>query len=89
MNILESILYGIISGFTEFLPISSVGHQRLLRIFYGVESPEPLRDIFVHLACLTVVFLSCGTYIEKLRREQILNSKAVVPNSATVKFTLI
>lgn len=75
MNILEGIVYGLISGFSEFLPISSLGHQELLKMFFGVASPEPLRDIFVHLAFLIAVFVGCGTYIEKVRRELQQNSK--------------
>ncbi len=69
MNLWESILYGIVSGFLEFLPVSSLGHQELLKIFFGASSPEPLRDIFIHIAFLAAVLVGCGTYIDILRQE--------------------
>lgn len=68
MQILESIFYGIISGLTEFLPISSTGHQGLLKTFFGVQN-APLLDLFVHIGLLLAVFVSCGTYIERLKRQ--------------------
>ena len=74
MNILESIIYGIISGISEFIPVSSLGHQSLMKIIFGATSPEPLRDIFVHSAMLCAVLVSCGTYLERLKREMNSNS---------------
>ena len=81
MNILESIVYGLISGLSEFLPISSLGHQQLLKIFFGSTDPQPLRDIFVHLSFLIAVWVGCGTYIEKLRRELQQNTKTKIRRS--------
>ena len=68
MNILQSIFYGLISGFSHFVPISSSGHQQLLRTLFGVAAPEPVRDILVRLAMIAAVIFSSSTYIEKLKR---------------------
>lgn len=68
MKILESIFYGIISGLTEFLPISSTGHQGLLKIFFGVQA-APLLDLFVHVGLLLAVVTTSGTYIQRLKRQ--------------------
>lgn len=76
MNILQSIFYGLISGLSRYLPISSQGHQQLFRTLFGVAEPEPICAIFVHLAVLGAVIFSCSTYIEKLRRTSRADSRA-------------
>lgn len=39
MNLLQSIVLGIVQGLTEFLPISSSAHQRIVPAFLGWEDP--------------------------------------------------
>ena len=63
MKILQSLIYGIVSGISEFLPISSFGHQALMRKLFGAPGWDPIMDLFVHLALLsTVVFVFWGTF---------------------------
>lgn len=71
MNWFESIIYGLISGISEFLPISSQAHQELLRLIFGVEQADPLVDFFVHLGMLFSLYSGCRTLIEHFRRDQI------------------
>lgn len=59
MNWLESILYGLVSGFAEFLPISSVAHQTLLKLLFGTGVNTGLQDFLTHLAILAVLLYSC------------------------------
>ena len=74
MNILESLFYGLIMGITEFLPISSQGHQSILGALFGVRSSEPIRDILVHIAVLIAIYSSSRTYLDRIRREMKLNA---------------
>jgi undecaprenyl-diphosphatase len=54
MNILESILLGIIQGITEWLPVSSSGHLVIFQQFLNIEVPL-LFDILLHFATLIVI----------------------------------
>lgn len=57
MNWLEYLIYGLISGLSEFLPISSSAHQMLLRNLFGVTGNNALHDLVVHLAALAAFIL--------------------------------
>lgn len=55
MSILLAILFGIVQGLTEFLPISSSGHLVLLQQIFGLAEPLLLFDIILHLGTLLAV----------------------------------
>ncbi len=56
MGILEAIIYGIIQGIAEFLPISSSGHLALAQNFFGTETEYGFTfNIALHLATLISV----------------------------------
>ena len=50
MNILESIILGIIQGLTEFLPVSSSGHIELGKALLGTQEVGIDYTILVHVA---------------------------------------
>lgn len=56
MTLIEAIMFGIIQGIAEFLPISSSGHLALAHNFFGVNSENNFAfDVFLHLATLLAV----------------------------------
>ncbi len=56
MTIFSAIIYGIIQGIAEFLPISSSGHLALAQNFFGTESVNNFTfNIALHLATLVSV----------------------------------
>lgn len=56
MSIIEAVLYGIIQGVAEFLPISSSGHLALAQNFFGTEAENGFAfNIALHLATLLSV----------------------------------
>lgn len=76
LNWLEGLIYGLISGLTEFLPVSSHAHQKLLLQLFGAETNDPVRDLFVHIALIGALYSGCRTLIEQFRREQYFKSQA-------------
>lgn len=75
IGLIESIIYGFVSGITEFLPISSDAHQRILMQVFGIENRDPLMDLLVHAALLAAIFFSCRVLIGHLRREQAISMR--------------
>lgn len=55
MSFFESILLGILQGLTEFLPVSSSGHLMLGQHLLGIDEPELLFDIILHVGTLAAV----------------------------------
>ena len=47
MEILKAILFGIIEGITEWLPISSTGHMILLEEFIELSMSEACKGMFL------------------------------------------
>ncbi len=59
MSPVEAIILGIIQGITEFFPVSSSGHLKLMQYLFGWEnlSQYILFDIICHLGTLLSIFI--------------------------------
>jgi undecaprenyl-diphosphatase len=57
MNIFQAIIYGIVQGITEFLPVSSTAHLTLLPWLFGWKDPGVVFDVAVHLGTAAAVIL--------------------------------
>lgn len=67
MNWMVSLIYGIISGFTRFMPISSTAHQTIFRTLCGFENADPLQNLFVDVAILASLMTGFKPYFDKIR----------------------
>jgi len=63
-QLIESILLGIVQGLTEWLPISSTGHLRLVERFLGLSVPI-LFDVILHVGTLIVVLVFFRSEVRK------------------------
>lgn len=57
MDLLEALIFGIVQGATEFLPVSSSGHLTLVPWWLGLDDPPLLFDVVVHLGTLMAVLV--------------------------------
>ena len=46
MNILKAILFGIIEGITEWMPVSSTAHMKILNVFFPLDVSKGFYDVF-------------------------------------------
>ncbi|NQY94429.1 MAG: undecaprenyl-diphosphate phosphatase [Campylobacteraceae bacterium] len=70
MNIFESIILGIIQGFTEFLPISSTGHLIVASELMGINQTAVTKayEVIIQFAAILAVVL---TYRDKFTFKKI------------------
>jgi len=57
LNIIQTIILGIIQGLTEFLPISSSGHLILTREVFHFPDPGKVFDVILHLGTLIALVI--------------------------------
>jgi undecaprenyl-diphosphatase len=84
MSFLESVLLGIVQGFTEFLPISSSAHLKIAKFFLNIQESDTsvLLDLSCHFGTLMalMLFLRKDIWdILKNKRQMLLFFLALVP----------
>ena len=68
LNWLKSLLYGLIYGLSEFLPISSSGHRALFSMLFDDQLCNPVSDLIIHICLLIVVIILDYAAIMRIRR---------------------
>ncbi len=66
MEILKAILFGIVEGITEWLPISSTGHMILLDEFVKLNVSAEFKDIFLIVIQLGAIMAVVTTFWRRL-----------------------
>ena len=57
MNAFQAIVLGLVQGLTEFLPISSSGHLRIVPAFFGWDDPGAAFTAVIQLGTMAAVLL--------------------------------
>ena len=56
MEYLEFLLYGLIQGLTEFIPISSTAHLKIISLLLGINDPGPSLSAIIQLGSVFAIF---------------------------------
>ena len=56
MEYLKFILYGVIQGLTEFIPVSSTAHLKVISLFFGIDDPGPSLSAIIQLGSVLALF---------------------------------
>ena len=75
---LSSILFGLVSGLAEVLPVSAHAHRILMANLLGDGKTHVLLPLMLHIGSLAALFYCCNSQILRLTRAQKLAS---VPKS--------
>ncbi len=82
MSWFEAVILGVVQGLTEFLPISSTGHLRIVPAFLGWEDPGAAFTAIVQLGTMAAVLIYFRrelwrivvTWLASLRRPELRSS---------------
>ena len=56
MEYFKFILYGLIQGLTEFIPVSSTAHLKVISLFLGIDDPGFSFSAFIQLGSVFAIF---------------------------------
>ena len=72
LNWLQSLLFGLVSGLTDILPVSAQAHRMLMLKFFGVKSITSLLALMMHLSVFAALYLSSRGQFVKMNRARAL-----------------
>lgn len=73
LNWLQSLVYGLVSGLMDIIPVSAQAHRALLLKFFGVTGKSDLFYLMIHLGICAALYISCGGHIIRMSRAKRLS----------------
>ena len=67
MEYLRFILYGLIQGLTEFIPVSSTAHLKVISLFFGIDDPGPSLSAIIQIGSILALVWYFRNDIFKLK----------------------
>ena len=69
MNWFQSLFFGLLSGLSDVLPVSSQAHKVILLKIFGVNEEAPVLRLLIHIAILAALYYSCSNQILRISRQ--------------------
>ena len=69
MEYFKFILYGLIQGLTEFIPVSSTAHLKVIPLFFGIDDPGPSLSAVIQLGSVFALVFYFKNDLFKLRSQ--------------------
>lgn len=71
-SLIEGILYGLLSGLADILPVSAQAHKLLLLKLLGMGSEPALMGLLIHIGMFAALYYGCQPQIVKILRARSL-----------------
>lgn len=72
LNWFQSLLYGLLSGLMDILPVSAQAHKVLLLKFFGVKGSAYLMELIIHLGIFAALYFSSQAQLVRMNRARAL-----------------
>lgn len=72
----QGVILGLVQGLTEFLPVSSSGHLRVIEVLTGVKAPGVFVEVSLHVATLFAVLVVYGASLWSIVRGTLSGDRA-------------
>ena len=69
MNLIQGLFFGLISGLSDILPVSSQAHKAMMLKIFGETSEAPLLRLFIHAGILAALYYCCANQITRISRQ--------------------
>jgi len=69
MNWFQSLIFGLISGLSDVMPVSSQAHKAILLKLFGQNGEDPILRLVIHTAILAALYYCCSSHIQRIIRQ--------------------
>ena len=74
MEYIKFIFYGLIQGLTEFIPVSSSAHLKVVSLFFGIDDPGSSLSAFIQLGSVFAIVWYFRNDIFQLKSQSLKNT---------------
>lgn len=70
LNWFQSLIFGLVSGLTDILPVSAQAHKAILLKLFGLSNEPIILRFMIHLATFAGLYYCCQNHILRISRQR-------------------